>query len=345
MIERLKSLFTEKRAASTSDYDQMAQLLNYQLAGAQGRDDLRSSGVYRACLNLIEDASSTAELSGDHSAVLQPHLGAIAREMVDLGQSAFELTIGSSGRLELLPVEVTNVLGAADEASWLYTVTRSGPGSTSSVTREQAAVLNFRQRPAARSPWRGQPSLPPANSTAVLLNRMERQFIAEASWKPSRVISAGMSVKQRTAVSDGIAEGGVVAFPVSRGGTDAKGVNVGTVGGEYSASGVKLHQELTALVCGVMGVPVDLVTGGGSSDSSAKESFRRLAAAKITPLLNTVIQEWERKVSQMSFNLDALRAADEVSRARALGSRSTAVQRLVQSGVDLPQALALAGVD
>ena len=53
----------------------------------------------------------------------------------------------------------------------------------------------------------------------------------------------------------------------------------------------------------------------------------------ITALLQTVIREWERKVGPLQFNLDSLRAADEVSRARAVGSQvPMQCSGLVQSG-------------
>ena len=106
---------------------------------------MRGSAVYQACLNLISDAAATAELTGDHSEVLQPRLGAIARS--DGGHWARPLSSllsGAAGRLELLPVEITNVVGQADEDSWVYTITRTGPVSTVSTAREQTGVLNFR---------------------------------------------------------------------------------------------------------------------------------------------------------------------------------------------------------
>ena len=101
------SWFTPEARASSSYTD---ALLSAQLAAAQGVGSVRGSAVYQACLNLISDAAATAELTGDHSEVLQPRLGAIARS--DGGhrrQAAFELVVGRAGRLELLPVEITNV--------------------------------------------------------------------------------------------------------------------------------------------------------------------------------------------------------------------------------------------
>ena len=94
----------------------------------------------------------------------------------------------------------------------------------------------------------------------------------------------------------------------------------------------------------VMGVPSDLVVGSGSS-VSARESYRRLASATIFPLLQTIMQEWSRKVGPVTFDLSALRASDQVGISRALGSRANAVSKLVLAGVSLDEALSLAGVD
>ena len=341
VIGRVRDWFRPEARAASSYTD---ALLSAQLAAAQGVGSVRGSAVYQACLNLISDAAATAELTGDHSEVLQPRLGAIARQMVDLGQAAFELVVGRGGRLELLPVEITNVVGQAEEDSWVYTITRTGPVSTVSTAREQTGVLNFRSRVDNRTPWRGQPSIPASSTTAKLLSRMEVQLTSEAAMKPARVLLAGIAKEQRKEVTDSIAKGGIVTFPVSRPGGDTKGLTTGEVGGSYSAAGVELYGQLVALTAAACGVPSDLVVGGGS-DNASKESLRRFAFSTITALLQTVIREWERKVGPLQFNLDALRAADEVSRARAVGSRANAVQRLVQSGVDLPQALAIAGVD
>ena len=205
-------------------------------------------------------------------------------------------------------------------------------------------MLNFRARVDNRTPWRGQPAIPASSTTAKLLSKMEVQLISEAAFRPARVLLAGIAKEQREAVTDSISRGGIVTFPVSRPGGDTKGLTTGEVGGSYSAAGVELHGQLTALVASACGVPADLLVGGGS-DNAGKESLRRFAHSTITTILQTVILEWERKVGPLQFNLDALRAADEVSRARAIGSRAVAVSRLVASGMDLPQALAVVGID
>ena len=344
MIGRIKSWFTPETRAGEEQRGYIDQLLSAQLAAATGTGSVRDSAVYRACLHLISDAASTAELEGDGADVLQPRLGAAVKEMVDTGQSAHELIVGRSGRLGMLPVSITNVQGQADEETWGYTVARAGPMATMTAIREQAGVLNFRLRPSPGSPWRGTPSLSAGNTTATLLRKLEIQMTSEAAFKPARVLGAGFSKEQRTQVTDGIEAAGIVVFPLGRASSDTRPIHTGSVSGEYSTAGVELHGKLNELVCSVLGVPSDLIVGSGSS-VSARESFRRFSSATITPLLEVVMQEFGAKVGPISYNLDALRASDQVSISRALGSRANAVSKLVASGVGLDEALSIAGID
>ena len=341
MIGWLRSKFTETRA--TADYTQL--LLSQQLAAAQGGGSVRESAVYRSCLNLIESASSSAELEGQHSGTLQPRLGGIVKEMVHSGQSAYELVIGSGGRLELQPVQITDVYGGTAPETWIYRLTRPGPSSTETVVRPQEAVLNFRLRPDPRTPWRGTASIQASNTTATLLSKMETQLTSEAAFKPARILAAGLAKEQRTDVMDSITSGGIISFPQARTGSDSKAVHTGEVGGSYSTAGVELFGQLSAVICTTLGCPADLIQATGS-DTSSKESFRRFALSTITPLLQIVMDEWTRLVSQpMTFDLQRLRAADSVSISRAIGSKAKAVQSLVQSGMDLQEALSVVGID
>ena len=76
--------------------------------------------------------------------------------------------------------------------------------------------------------------------------------------------------------------------------------------------------------------------------------MRRFGSTTIQNLMVTIVREWESKMgTELLWNLDNLRSSDEVSRARAVGSRANAVSRLVDSGLplDLPQAMAVVGID
>ena len=341
MIGRLRNWFTpESRAA---DYTSLI-LAQQQQAAATGIGSVRESAVYRSCLNLIESAASSAELEGEHSASLQPRLGVIVKEMVDSGQSAYELVISSGGRLELQAVQITDVYGGVAEETWSYRIERPGPSSTETVIRPQEGVLNFRLRPDPRRPWQGCPAIRAGNTTATLLSKMETQLTSEAAMKPARVLVGGMAPDQRKDVVDSITAGGIVAFPQTRSGSESKALHTGAVGGEYSTAGVELFGQLSALICTTLGCPADLIQATGS-DSSSKESFRRFALSTVTPLLQAVMDEFARLVSPMSFDLTRLRAADAVSISRAIGSKATAVSRLVQSGMALDEALSVVGID
>ena len=341
MIGRLRNWFTpETRAAG--DYTHL--LISQLHATASGIGSVRQSAVYASCLHLIESASSSAELTGQHSDILQPRLGSIARQMVDSGQSAWEMLIGADGRLELLPVQIVDVYGGVSPDSWLYKIERPGPRSTETTIRPQESVLNFRLRPPARAPWKGSPALPANNTTATLMGKMETQLIAESSFRPARVLGAGFSKEQREQVSEGLEAAGIVVFPLGRTGSDTRAVHAGSVGGEFSPAGVDLFAQVGAMICTVLGCPADLIQGGGS-DTSSKESFRRFSLSTVTPLLQIVMDEFARLVGPMTFDLSRLRAADAVSISRALGSRAKALQALVQSGMDLDEALSVVEID
>ena len=74
--------------------------------------------------------------------------------------------------------------------------------------------------------------------------------------------------------------------------------------------------------------------------------MRRFGSTTIQNILTTIVREWESKMgTDIQFDLDRLRSSDEVSRARAVGSRAQAVSRLVDSGLPLDQAMAVVGID
>ena len=64
MIERIKSWFTEDRAADT---DYTAQMIAASFAAARGLDGVRGSAPYQSCVNLISASASIAEVEGQHS--------------------------------------------------------------------------------------------------------------------------------------------------------------------------------------------------------------------------------------------------------------------------------------
>ena len=318
-MRSLRSWFTEERASDVSP-DYTSQLLAQSLAAARGIDGIKSTAAYRGALTLIGHSTGVATLTGQHSDSLQPHLSTIARSMVSTGQSDWLINVGSAGEVVLLPVTAAAVVGGPDPRTWVYTLD-------------------------PKIPWRGRPAID-STGTGQLLCQLESQMSAEARVAPARLVTGGQVSTQAGDITDTIKAGGIVTLIqaiASR--EDPAGIRAGTIKNEVSASSVSLHLQVERAICGVMGVPSDLVLGS-SSESGSRESFRRLASTTINNILTTVAREWQDKLgTALEWDLDRLRSSDDVSRARATGSRATAVQRLVQSGVELPQALILAGVD
>ena len=343
-MRSIRSWFTEARASDVAP-DYTGQLLAQSIEAARGVGGIKSTAAYRGALTLIGHSAGVATLTGQHSDALQGHLSAVAREMVDVGESNWLINIGSTGGVELLPCSVAAVVGSPTPGSWLYTLTVQGPTEMVTLQRPGESLLSFRLRVDSRSPWKGRPALD-STGTGQLLSRLEEQISAEAKVTPARLVAVGQAAEQADDVSGLIAQGGVVGITQAIGSRDDPGgVKAGVIRNEVTAPSVSLHSKLSTLICAALGVPSDLVMGS-SSESGSRESFRRLASTTINNILVTVAREWETKMgTALQWDLDRLRSSDEVSRARAVGSRARAVGRLVDSGLPLAQAMAVVGID
>ena len=342
-MRSIRSWFTEERAATT---DYTSALLAAQLSAARGDGgNIRAQAAYRGSLTLIGHSAGVAALTGLHSDALQGNLSTIAREMVDTGESNWLINVGSTGGVALLPCSVASVTGGPDPRGWIYSVQMPGPTETVTLQRSGESILSFRLRVDSKTPWKGKPAID-SFGTGQLLCQLEAQMTDEARVRVARVVAGGAVAEQAGDISELIGAGGVVGITqaiASR--EDPSGIKAGVIRNEVTAPSVSLHTKLSTAICGAMGVPSDLVLGS-SSESGSRESFRRLASTTINNILTTVSREWEFKMgTALEWDLDRLRSSDEVSRARAVGSRANAVSRLVDSGVPLPQALAIAGID
>ena len=343
-MRSLRSWFTEERASEApQDYTDL--LLAKSFAAARGIDGIKSTAAYRGSLTLIGHSTGVATLTGLHASALQEHLSTIARAMVDVGESTWLIQLGSTGAVMLLPVAVTDVVGDPDPRSWVYKVMVPGPTQMVTLQRSGESILSFRLRVNEKTPWRGRPALD-STGTGSLLAQLESQMRDEARVSPARVISGGAIASQAKDISELVGAGGIVGITqaiASR--DDPSGIRAGIVKNETSASSVSLHSQLERAVCAAMGVPGDLVMGS-SSESGSRESMRRMGSTTIQNILVTIAREWESKLgTPLAWDLDRLRSSDEVSRARAIGSRANAVSRLVDSGLPLAQAMAVVGID
>ena len=343
-MRTLRSWFTEDRASDVPQ-DYTAQILAAQLAAARSLGGVKSTAAYRGALSLIGHSAGVATLSGLHSEALEGNLSTVAREMVDTGQSDWLINIGPAGEVVLLPVTAAAVTGGPDPRSWIYTLTMPGPSQTVTLQRSGESILSFRLRVDSRTPWYGKPAID-SSGTGELLCELEAQMRDEAKVTPARVIAGGAAADQAVDISELVGAGGIVGITQAVGSLeDPSGIRAGIVRNESTSATVTLHQQLQTAILGAMGVPADLVMGS-SSESGSRESFRRLASTTINNILTTISREWIEKMgTELQWDLSQLRSSDEVSRARAVGSRAQAVSRLVDSGLPLDQAMAVVGID
>ena len=333
----------ESRASTPGDYTSLRIAEAYQQV--TGKAGVRGSAAYISALNLISDSVSIAEVEGEFSESLKPHLGAIARGLVDCGESVFEIQLSGDGKLNLLPASIAAVSGGSNQADWSYLLTRQGPSESTSIQRPAAAVLAFTAHVDPKRPWRGRPALE-ASGTGALLSSIETQMATESRFEPARVVSVGKSKEQRTGVSDKLAAGGVVTISGSSlgSGDAAYGLKSGVIRNESTPALVSLHQSLSAQVSAALGVPPDLL-GSTASEAGTRESFRRFAASTINALLEIIQVEWQAKIGALDISMDALRAGDIAARSRAVSTRSAAFKNLVSGGVPVERALSISGLD
>ena len=162
-------------------------------------------------MTLIGHAVGVATLTGQHASSLQRHLSTIARELIDIGQSDWLISVGSTGEVELLPVTTVAVVGGPDPRSWLYQMTLTGPTETVTVQRSGESILSFRLRVDSKSPWLGRPAIS-SSGTAQLLCQLESQLRDEAKVAPARLITGGQVADQAADISETIKGGGIVTL-------------------------------------------------------------------------------------------------------------------------------------
>ena len=84
---------------------------------------------------------------------------------------------------------------------------------------------------------------------------------------------------------------------------------------------------------------------GDGDGASARESLQKnVRNDNKLHLVTTIQNEWQAKVSELSYSLDGLKASDQTAMARATGSRANAFSRLVSGGVGVERALKMAGL-
>ena len=98
-------------------------------------------------------------------------------------------------------------------------------------------------------------------------------------------------------------------------------------------------------VLAACGVPPAFASDRAESNT-LREAWRLFVVSSVAPVAALVAEELTRKLdTPVAFDLEGLRANDAMSVARAIGSRATALDRLINAGATFASAAAAVGLD
>ena len=209
-----------------------------------------------------------------------------------------------------------------------------------------AGVVHFRTEASASTPWRGVAPLARAQSTAALAGAVEYALTREMGIPPGRL-----------ALLHGGKPGGMLRF-LQTGGYAIAGEAVSrgqqqepaarhkpqVYGPEPAETVEALRRDTGRDVLAAFGIPPALFAERGDG-AGQRESWRRFWLGTVQPLAVQIQAEVQAKLDTgATVTLDALRAADEDGRSRAVARRAQAFKVLVETGVDRDDARRLAGL-
>ena len=341
---------TEQRAED--DYTEQA--INVaEVEALGGTLDAGTLAVAESCAGLWERslASATVKpMNGRLAALDPPFLALVARSLALHGN--FVALIDLDGvAVRLLPSATFDVHG--DARSQWYRLDVVGPDTTQTARAGAEAVFHISINAEPRTWWRGIPPLKRSKSTASLAAKIEASLSREADIFAMRF--AGISRNKensfdawkRTVETIRRKKGGVVFTGGNLGQSDGGRVpdpaKMGPAPDDTFADA--LRSAVGRDICSAFGVPVALFAERGDG-AGQREAWRRFWLGTVQPLALLVEAECRAKLDPSAvITLDALRAADEDGRSRAVARRAAAFKTLRDAGIDTTEARRLAGLE
>ena len=335
----------ETRAASSYTDVLIAALVGR----AQGKS-LRiptATAALEACAGLTGRGFAAAEVGGPSSIIraLTPGvLEMIGRSLIRRGELVL-LIDTSSGNLRLIPAETHDVEGGPDPSTWEYRLTLGGPSRTVTYDVPATSVLHFRYAADPSSPWRGNGPISIANLAGKLSAETVRALADESSGPIGRLLGVPVDGGDATvaALKADIrdARGRTALIETgdwSSAGGDAK-VDLKTerFGPEPPASLVELVSVASQEVYSAVGLNQALWGGAGGAGAT-REAWRLALFSMLAPLGKLVESELQSKLEDtVTISWTELRASD-------LSGRSRAFQSMVNGGMSVTDAVAVAGL-
>ena len=311
-----------------------------------------AAGIYARGLAL----ASVSPRSGRTAALTPSLLSLIGRSMVRHGEIILDISM-RDGEVLLLPASAAYVTtGDADPASWVYTLTVDGPGSTRTMTKPRSGVVHLQHAVDPIRPWEGRAPWASAGLSGELLSGIETQLKNE-SRGPSGYILPSPDVGDRGQDADSDGENDPLTslrrdMAAIKGGTAV----TPTMGAGYGGGpGVAPSSDFTTRRFGMMpprellearrdversilaacGVP-PVLANHAAAGTSMREAWRQVVTATLEPL-SVIVADQLSEALGVEVSLTMPRAADTATLARA-------VQSLTGAGMTIDQAREVAGL-
>ena len=339
----------ETRASFT---DAITAALYAGATGAGTRDAL-STAALEACAALYGGAFARAKVEPAIPAVTPAVLALIVRGLIRAGETLLLIEV-EGGMLKLRPIGTWDVRGPVDAAAWRYRVDLFGPTDHETRYVPAAAVLHFRYATDPARPWRGIGPLQWAGSTAALAGRLESGLADEAGAPSAQLVPVPQDggdggdedplakLKADIAKAKGralLVETTAAGFGQGPAGAPRRDWQQSRLGFEPPDISRTMREDVFGHVLAACNVPPSLVNERAEG-SAMRESLRRWVHLAVEPLGDIVAAELAAKLDRPGLRLDfsPLMASDLAGKARA-------IKGLVEAGLDLPAATAIAGLD
>ena len=291
-------------------------------------------------------AFASAELTpqGPVADVLTPHLGFIGRALLHRGEAVFEVAV-VDGRLTLIPASSFTITGGPTPSEWMYQLTLAGPSEAITRTLSSGRVLHLFYAQSAASPWKGVSPIEAAGTSRTLLANLETRLAQEIGQSVGSLIPVPNVQSSDQLQTDIRKLKGQVTLVESMSKDWGEG-QAGAPAGDYQVRRIganppdvlrALRREVEESILGSAGVPITALSGG--QGTASREAFRQFLHLTIMPVASELAAQVQRffELPTFSFSFDRLMASDLSGRARAF-------QSLINGGMDLTKAAALAGL-
>ena len=326
-----------------------------------GPVDSSALALSQACIGLWERSIASASIAPIDNMALAPVspavLAIVGRMLATRGNAVFAIDVNPGSGIRLHPASSWDPRGGYRADSRRYYLTLAGPQSTVTRNLSGDSVLHFQTGATDAEWWRGRAPLYRARATAALAARIEKQMTDETRIPVTRLVPIHSAVPididspESNATVEAIKRGGVAIIQGFAAGTPMDGQTPASrftpqrQGAHPAETMPTLRTQVGQEICAAFGVPPALVAEGADG-TAQRESWRRYWLGTIAPLGRMIEAELRRKLDMSAtVAFDALAAADEDGRSRAISRRAAAAKTLADMGVDRSEALRLAGLE